>query len=269
MYRIILSFTLALSTMLPSISIAAAFPSVKVNPSKHLIPTYISSPQKYEEYLTKCGETEPEALKIKKSFSTLPMSEKKKFIYYINNPEIMREVMNKLVIDTKGKGEIEDSLYKEQQLYGGDIILRDKSSVIEVENNIEPTPPTHNFFISLLVNEVSAAPATKDFKATHTQTLIIKGVKVMEVSAWVFYKAQGSNVISTISGGAYFYNLIPLWTVEKQSVETGVYRNKAQTCAVYKAKSLSLYGLFSSDISIVHHDVLGFANGSKTYRLWR
>lgn len=264
-----LSIAITLSMILASQSIAMYSVNEEYILSSH-ITTSISTPQAYEKYLTKQARFDPEALKTKKQFSAMPKKDKEQFIRYITNTKIIGEIISKMITNTKEETERESWTPRKMELYDGDIILRHDSSSIPVGLCKERLSSTSVFFASFFINEISAAPAAiKDFKVTDTKTLVIKGIKVMQVSAWVFYKVRGMTVTETISGGAYFHNSIPLWSVEKQSVETGVFQNKAQTCGVYKAKSIALFGLWPMDISTVHHDVLGFANGKKTYRFWR
>jgi hypothetical protein len=224
----------------------------------------VSTSEDYDNYLTKCGETDPEALKVREQFRQLSPEEKGKFMYYLLSPQLL-----KVVFETPME---EDS---RKEFYGGDIVVtnKTKTKIMGVEDESTEENGLFSKVISLFVESVYAATAKMyDMRVEHTQDLGVVGVKTTKLTAWVKYKSKDKRTVASIqagNGSCIHWN--PLVKYIKDDVSKYILGNKAHTAIVWRVVASVSIPFVQTDSMCCswNHHVLGFANGSKTFRCFK
>lgn len=211
----------------------------------------IESPKDYIKYLEERGKIDSEALKIRDQFCELSVKKQEKFISYLNKPEVISKVL---------KTPVEANA--EKALYGGDIVISHKTKSEIVDVNGDPN------LKGTFAKKNSHGHKLYTFKVTDVREVKFPGgIPQCKFTAWVIYQSKGKKkVTSVIGGNGNIVNWCPFWKITKDSVENYVHDNKAITEIVYKTNCpLAPYDVFSFN---KHHHVIGFADGTKTYRFF-
>jgi hypothetical protein len=214
------------------------------------------TPQDYIDTLNKLGKSNPEMLKTKERFIELPAEKKQRFMKYMTDPVVLKEILQAMC-----------SQSKKVELYGGDIVVTNTETTEEIEASeyIEPKDFS-DVLTSFLIEEAVAAPVVKDYKVTHQQEVKVLGLNINSVYNWVLYKSKNNKeVTQIISGGSYAHAAAPFYIIDKITEERYIFRNKAHNCVKYK------YAPFVTPwttTKVVHHDIIGNAAGGSSYRLW-
>jgi hypothetical protein len=225
-----------------------------------VVPTHAQNQKKvtvqdYMEYLTKLGKTDPEALQVKEQFEKLSNKKKRKFMYYMNRPEIILEALNT---------PLEENTKKE--FYNGDIVVERKTHTETIEN--ESNPSILDKVASTFVKSASAAPA-KQYRHTDVQYAGFFGsVKIAALTNWVQYTVSNGKVVSIQDGDGYCSSYSPVHSWTKSNVSRYIYGNKAHTAIVWHLSPCLIVKPSGISVAFNHH-ILGFANGGKTYRWYR
>lgn len=251
MYRVLCSVMLAFMLLLTNMSSSGAALEKETKQP-------VMTSEEYEDFLVERGKVDAEALKVKEQFAKLSPKKKGKFLSYISDPKILEETLTTVVPENSSK-----------ELYDGDIVVESKTEKEEIEEAPAEDKSFATAMTAMFYSSCNAAPAIKTIKLSDTKVIKIGSVKVASFTVWVLYKAQGSTVKSVVNGNGYFSNWYPV-SIKKNTVSKYVHGNKAQTCIVWQIGPIIVGDLNMSFMSFNrHHDVVGNAQGGKSYRWFK
>lgn len=225
----------------------------------HIIASEVSTPQEYIDFLVEKGKTDPEALKVKGQFEKLPTKKQKRFVEYLNDPELVKALFSDIEPNT------------EKKLYGGTVVIKHTLEQNEIISDAPEEPSTGlkhivGMMAPCFLSTVEAAPVKKQFQLKHTKAVEAFGINVSWYNVWLKYEAIGTKVTKIIGGNGYYSNVYPCTGISMQSCDKYIYGNKAHTAVVWSV-SIGVPGINAT--GTVHHHVLGNASGGKSYRFWK
>lgn len=255
MKKSIISLSLALIIFLGNLSVHAFLDQNQKK--KERINEF--TPTSYAKYLLEKGKTDPEYLKAREKFLKFTPAKQQKIMYYINRPQILLDALETTATDNSKK-----------ELYGGDIVIKNQTEKTTISEDIDATKEEGFWdkLASVFETKSYAAPGVNTIRLTDTRHLEAVGYPVLHFTVWVVYTAKGNQVTSIVDGGGYYKNNLPV-NVSKNSTSKYIHGNKAQTCIVWYIKPLVLPNLGLDFYNRVwHHDVIGNAQGGKSYRFY-
>lgn len=92
------------------------------------------------------------------------------------------------------------------------------------------------------------------------------GIHLTSFTNSIRYKTENSKkVTAIIATKSYYYNIFPFILISKHSEDRYIYANKAHNSVVY---NVSPPAYPWGTVDNIHNDVIGFANGKSTYRIY-
>jgi SepF-like predicted cell division protein (DUF552 family) len=178
------------------------------------------SSENYGKILKKIGEVDPSAKKVMEQFLKMNNDDKEKFMQYLNNFDIIKEIFS-IATSRNEIGNVyslDNGIhYDEQELYNGDIVIKDITEV----NSSSTNTKIHS--------------QTVERTVTHTHKAKIFGIIIAKFAISCRYKTSGktkvTNIISASDGWA---NYMPLIEISRTGeIEKYIYGNKAHAEGPY------------------------------------
>ncbi|GHB28697.1 hypothetical protein GCM10010346_60290 [Streptomyces chryseus] len=185
----------------------------------------IFSPAGYSAYLQEQTAATPEAKETLDGFKALSISDKKKFLDYLRDPEILKAAVD----EAEGAVELADG----QTVAREEVkINKDVSLVSELtERKVTPL----------------AAAAGRDHTVTYNANTKVMGINITKMSVWVRYHAKRGAVTKVYNSGSAKQNFNPGVVLSAENARPWVASGKAHAETVWEGNLTALGGFMQVD----------------------
>ncbi|MET9507819.1 hypothetical protein ABZX62_04945 [Streptomyces flavidovirens] len=187
-------------------------------------PTDVYSPAGYSAYLQEQTAAAPEAKEVLDGFKALSAGDKKKFLEYLQDPEVLKAAVD------EAEGTVE--------LAEGQTVAREE---VKINEDVS------------LVSELTerkaplAAASGWDRTATYNHITKVMGVKVTKMSVWVRYHAKRGAATKVYNSGSAKQNFNPGVVLSAENARPWVASGKAHAETVWEGNLTALGGFMQVD----------------------